>query len=79
MEEGGVEIGLNPAWYHPAGDLVSNDEVAAYLHQPARVVNLQTWLAPVSISSAVVVAHRVDEHVSPRSRAPSEVFGTVRR
>ena len=30
MDEGDVDIGLAAAWYGPAGDLISNDEVAAY-------------------------------------------------
>lgn len=29
MDAGGVEIALSAAWYGPAGDLISNDEVAA--------------------------------------------------
>jgi len=31
MDEGNVDIGLAAAWYGPAGDLISNDEVAAYV------------------------------------------------
>jgi predicted TIM-barrel fold metal-dependent hydrolase len=33
MDDGGVEIGLAAAWYGPAGDLISNDEVAAFVDQ----------------------------------------------
>src|SRR5215207_4378909 len=33
MDEGGVEVGLAAAWYGPAGDLISNDEVAEYVQQ----------------------------------------------
>ncbi len=31
MDGGGVSIGLTAAWYGPAGDLINNDEVAAYV------------------------------------------------
>ena len=31
MDEGGVQIGLTAAWYGPAGDLISNDEVAEFV------------------------------------------------
>ncbi len=31
MDEGNVDVGLTAAWYGPAGDLISNDEVAAYV------------------------------------------------
>ena len=33
MDDGGVELGLAAAWYGPAGDLISNDEVADYVQQ----------------------------------------------
>jgi predicted TIM-barrel fold metal-dependent hydrolase len=33
MDEGGVELGLTAAWYGPAGDLISNDEVAESVQQ----------------------------------------------
>ncbi|MEL6891807.1 MAG: amidohydrolase family protein [Actinomycetota bacterium] len=41
MDEGGVSIGLTAAWYGPAGDLISNEEVAGYLaEQPDRLRGL---------------------------------------
>ncbi|MEM1334252.1 MAG: amidohydrolase family protein [Actinomycetota bacterium] len=41
MDEGGVSIGLTAAWYGPAGDLISNDDVAGYLaEQPDRLRGL---------------------------------------
>lgn len=33
MDEGGVGTGLTAAWYGPAGNLISNDEVAACVQQ----------------------------------------------
>ena len=33
MDEGGVETGLTASWHGPAGDLISNDEVAKYVQQ----------------------------------------------
>lgn len=41
MDEGGVVIGLVSAWYGPAGDLISNDEVAAFVAEyPERLRGL---------------------------------------
>ena len=41
MDEGGVAIGLVSAWYGPAGDLISNDEVAAFVAEyPERLRGL---------------------------------------
>ena len=41
MDEGAVSIGLTAAWYGPAGDLINNDEVAAYVAaQPERLRGL---------------------------------------
>ncbi len=41
MDEGGVWLGLTAAWYGPAGDLISNDEVAAFVaERPDRLRGL---------------------------------------
>ncbi len=41
MDEGGVEIGLAAAWYGPAGDLISNDDVARFVAAaPERLVGV---------------------------------------
>ncbi len=41
MDEGDVSLGLTAAWYGPSGDLINNDEVAAFVAaQPDRLRGL---------------------------------------
>ena len=41
MDEGGIHLGLLSAWWGPQGPLISNDEVASFVHQyPARFLGV---------------------------------------